>query len=628
MEINYLKINGFGKLEDKEIKLTSGLNLIYGKNESGKTTLLKFITSMLYGISKNKNGKDIADYDKYIPWSKGEFSGKIGYTLGNDKSYEIFRDFNKKNIQIYNEKKEDISKEYNIDKAKGNEFFYDQTHVDETLLYTTSVVEQQNVVLGEKEQSILTQKVTNLLSTGDDNISYKKSMEKLNRKLIEEVGTDRTVGRPINLINDKISDVSNELKLLESYGDKKEEIELEKKELESKIESKEIYIEVIKEIKKVKEESNLDEEKIKIKNDIKKEFSEKIDNLNNKLNASNEKKDVKNKSDKINLMVIPILIILSILINFINVNEWIDYGIILGTVIYLLVTLTLFLKNKNRNKKMNIDSKEARLGLRKELNILEENSSSIEKEIRKLQERLKNKLQESNALFKSKYSDKIDKNSIDNLFNNQSEELSNLLNNETDTRNSMKIGLNTIEIEEKDVVNKLELKSKYVEELESLNEQREELLELESAINIARSALETAYNQMKDQITPKFTKDLSAIVEHISGGKYKNVRFNDENGLRVEKENGEYIDVGLLSLGTIDQMYLSLRLSMLNEITDEKMPIILDEAFVYYDEARLNNILEYLARIHKDHQIIMLSCSDREEKALKTLGIQYNGVEI
>ena len=46
MKIEKIKINNFGKLENKEIELDDGINIIYGKNESGKTTLLKFITAM------------------------------------------------------------------------------------------------------------------------------------------------------------------------------------------------------------------------------------------------------------------------------------------------------------------------------------------------------------------------------------------------------------------------------------------------------------------------------------------------------------------------------------------------------------------------------------------------------
>lgn len=70
MQIKELQINNFGKLKNKKIELKNGINIISGKNESGKSTLLKFITSMLYGISKNKNGKRISDYEKYTPWEE------------------------------------------------------------------------------------------------------------------------------------------------------------------------------------------------------------------------------------------------------------------------------------------------------------------------------------------------------------------------------------------------------------------------------------------------------------------------------------------------------------------------------------------------------------------------------
>ena len=57
MKINNLKINGFGKIENKEINLENKINIIYGKNESGKSTIFNFIVSMLYGCSKLKKEK-------------------------------------------------------------------------------------------------------------------------------------------------------------------------------------------------------------------------------------------------------------------------------------------------------------------------------------------------------------------------------------------------------------------------------------------------------------------------------------------------------------------------------------------------------------------------------------------
>ena len=53
------KLSKFLKIEEKEIEMSDKINLIYGNNEAGKSTLLKFISGMFYGVSKNKNKNDI-----------------------------------------------------------------------------------------------------------------------------------------------------------------------------------------------------------------------------------------------------------------------------------------------------------------------------------------------------------------------------------------------------------------------------------------------------------------------------------------------------------------------------------------------------------------------------------------
>ena len=77
MKIDKIKINGFGKIKERELKFKEGINIIYGGNESGKSTILKGIQAILYGISKNKNGKNISDLERYQPWEDFAFSGKI-----------------------------------------------------------------------------------------------------------------------------------------------------------------------------------------------------------------------------------------------------------------------------------------------------------------------------------------------------------------------------------------------------------------------------------------------------------------------------------------------------------------------------------------------------------------------
>ena len=265
MKINKIKINSYGKLKNKEINLEKNLNIIYGKNESGKSTLLKFILNILYGASKNKKGKDISDFEKYKPWNSEEYSGKIIYELDDNSKYEIYREFNKKNPKIFNTNGEDITKYFNIDKNKGSEFFIEQTQISEDMFLATSIAMQQEVKLEKGIENILVQKISNLVETGEDNISYKKAIEKFGKIDLEKIGTDRSREKPINIITknlEKNEQIINELKKYENF---QYEIEEEKNILKNKLEKNEHKFNLLKEIKLLKEKNNLENEKIKIK---------------------------------------------------------------------------------------------------------------------------------------------------------------------------------------------------------------------------------------------------------------------------------------------------------------------------------------------------------------------------
>ena len=67
---------------------------------------------------------------------------------------------------------------------------------------------------------------------------------------------------------------------------------------------------------------------------------------------------------------------------------------------------------------------------------------------------------------------------------------------------------------------------------------------------------------------------------------------------------------------------------MNTEVSNENMPVILDEAFAYYDDDRLENILKFLADNYKDKQIIILTCTNREEQIYNKLGYQFNKVRL
>ena len=222
MKINKIKINSYGKLKNKEIKLNNRLNIIYGKNESGKSTILNFIFNILYGTQKNKNGKEISDFEKYKPWDGDEFSGKITYELDNKNKYEVYREFNKKNPNIFNEQGEEISNKFNINKKSGNEFFSEQTNIDSKMFLATSISLQQEVKFGKDIKSMLLQKISNMLGTGQDNVSYKETIEKLNKMQLEKIGTERTKERPINIITKKYEENQEKINIIKIEQNLKE----------------------------------------------------------------------------------------------------------------------------------------------------------------------------------------------------------------------------------------------------------------------------------------------------------------------------------------------------------------------------------------------------------------------
>ena len=88
MKIRKIMINGFGKLTDRSYTFSDGLNVIYGNNEAGKSTLHRFIGAVFYGFFKpySKNRQYTPDIDRYKPWNTERYSGSITAHLLKDFS--------------------------------------------------------------------------------------------------------------------------------------------------------------------------------------------------------------------------------------------------------------------------------------------------------------------------------------------------------------------------------------------------------------------------------------------------------------------------------------------------------------------------------------------------------------
>ena len=619
MKINNLKINGFGKLKDKEIEFSNGINIVYGENEAGKSSMLKFITSMFYGASKNKNGKEISDFDKYKPWQTEEFSGKIEYQLDNGESFEVFREFKKKNAIIYNSKKEDISKKFKIDKTKGIEFFEEQTGIDEETFYNTAITEQEGIKLSRSSQNSIVQKISNLVSSGDDNISYKKSLEKISKRQNEEVGTERTSQRPINNVETKIRKLLDQKRNLELYRENIYDNSIEKEQLKLEEKDEETKKEFLKEIKNKLDNNRIKSAEINFNRNLESDYSEKINELNKKIEGAQINDSIERLDNKGYYIIAAIFIITFIVLMFIN-------GAKLINLVALLPLIFVFYKKKLDADK--IKEKESNRDLNKEkiiheIEVLKQNQEIQRKEAEEKQERLSNDIEKEKNELIEKYTKFLDLGFMEENLDKNYDEILREIERKDNRLNTIKFRLHTMETTENDISKKLEDLAIIEEELQDAEDEKTELMSLNNSYNIAKECLERAYEQVKESISPRFTENLCDIISKISNGRYQNIVFSDSEGLRVELDNGNYVPVSRLSVGTIDQMYISLRLSALNEITEETMPIILDEAFAYFDDDRLENIFQYLNTNFKDNQIIIFTCSNREKEILEKMNIDF-----
>ncbi len=96
MRLLKLNISNFGLFHNKTINLSPGLNLIYGRNEAGKSTIHSFIKGMLFGIEKTRGRPSANDmYDKYQPWDRpGSYDGSLEFEF-SDNIYHVYRNFDK-----------------------------------------------------------------------------------------------------------------------------------------------------------------------------------------------------------------------------------------------------------------------------------------------------------------------------------------------------------------------------------------------------------------------------------------------------------------------------------------------------------------------------------------------------
>lgn len=160
-----------------------------------------------------------------------------------------------------------------------------------------------------------------------------------------------------------------------------------------------------------------------------------------------------------------------------------------------------------------------------------------------------------------------------------------------------------------------------------------ELKEKKASNNVELAALDLAIRTIQDlseEIYDSFggvlNEQVSALVCKITNGKYSEVRIDDRLQVMVKSGNS-YIGMDYLSMGTIEQIYLALRLSIANVLITEDLPIIIDDIFVTYDYQRLYDTVSCLGE-YLNRQIIMFTTNPGLQEMCTQLGIAYSAISL
>ena len=149
-----------------------------------------------------------------------------------------------------------------------------------------------------------------------------------------------------------------------------------------------------------------------------------------------------------------------------------------------------------------------------------------------------------------------------------------------------------------------------VSQIDEYNEKLQKYNKALGDLNYAKVALTSAFEQLQMDYAPRLNGLACGIFKKITDGKYVDFMVDEDYKITVRNEDNMLVPSDYLSSGTYDQIYFSLRMALVDLISDN-MPVLLDDAFALYDDERVKKAMGYLKTIN--NQILVFSCQKREK---------------
>lgn len=627
--IKEINLISFGKFQNKTITFDKGFNLIYGNNESGKSTISDFIEGMFYGFDTGNNKKNFSyKKEKYKPIGSYKYAGNM-ILFFDEKKYRIERDFEDGSYSIFDLllNKEIPSKKSNLNYP--GEYFLDLNYS----LY-------KNIVSNYQMQGFDKDSNKNLINflkdpSSDLVFSQLKSIENIENRL-SKIGSIRAYTKPFAKNKKELDEKLNELERIKNIRNtydydikrlqnQREEIKKIEKNLYKLKTDRDNYRNYkansnFIEYKSRKDSLKLLDSKLEKYNNfdkIDKLYFERLDKL-----LYDKSKIYKNSNEKFNyfLILIPIFLLL---ISIFSKKYW-----ILILLIPIFLSFYIYNRTKYINKKEEISDLNIKINNEFSKIFIQskseyENAKNDYKEYEKIIIEKEKNLEILKILEKQEISENISEFDIEDL--NISKIESDIRKYEASYHNLIE---NNLKLEKKLAKVEDEI-SKEIDLVDDINKLKDNQKQLEIEIMACKKAIEIIESNKNklDNNRKKISTYLSEIIKQISKGKYKKIDLDQELNPVIYKENNEIISMDKLSVGFFDQVNFSLRFSISKDLLNNSF-LIFDDAFINYDNSRLRMALLYLLDLSNEFQMIYFTCHDREEKILKAEGIEIKVKDI
>ncbi|MGI5949943.1 ATP-binding protein, partial [Peptoniphilus sp.] len=212
MKFKEFGLLNFGKFNNETINFYDGINIIYGENEFGKSTIVNFIDGVFYGFSRDSLKRKVRDelFDKCRPWNSSSYNGYIEI-IDKDETYRIFRDFETDEVSILNKSTGlDLSNLSVLNKYSRIEqpgaYFFD---INRKVFKSTVFIGQNMSVFQDDAAEDLKKRVNNFATALDENINVNKVLDKMNKD-IDSYGNERRKSSLIGSVTDELEKIERQ----------------------------------------------------------------------------------------------------------------------------------------------------------------------------------------------------------------------------------------------------------------------------------------------------------------------------------------------------------------------------------------------------------------------------------